>query len=44
METHSEPRIPEEWETIIRNIPIVSVNLVVRTHDGVVDHFAPGDV
>lgn len=27
---------PEEWETIVRNVPIVSVDLVVRSPDGVV--------
>ncbi|WP_256302103.1 GDP-mannose mannosyl hydrolase, partial [Haloarchaeobius salinus] len=27
---------PAEWETIVRNVPIVSVDLVVRSPDGVV--------
>jgi colanic acid biosynthesis protein WcaH len=27
---------PEEWATVVRNVPIVSVDLVVRSPDGVV--------
>ncbi|AOW80033.1 GDP-mannose mannosyl hydrolase [Halodesulfurarchaeum formicicum] len=33
----SEDRIPDEdWATIVSNVPIVSVDLIIRTDDGVV--------
>lgn len=31
-----EPIPPQEWEVIVRNVPIVSVDLVILTDDGVV--------
>lgn len=35
--TPSHDRIPDRvWETIVRNVPIVSVDLVVRSPDGVI--------
>lgn len=35
-ENTDDPIPPHEWETIVRNVPIVSVDLVVVTDDGVV--------
>ncbi|MFD1646124.1 NUDIX domain-containing protein [Haloarchaeobius litoreus] len=35
--TPRHDRIPnDEWETVVRNVPIVSIDLVVRSADGIV--------
>lgn len=35
--TPKHERIPdEEWETVVRNVPIVSIDLVVRSADGII--------
>jgi|AntRauTorcE11898_2_1112593.scaffolds.fasta_scaffold99196_1 colanic acid biosynthesis protein WcaH len=35
--TPKHDRIPDdEWETVVRNVPIVSIDLVVRSADGIV--------